>query len=226
MPDASPSVSSPLISHPQDVPFRDSARNVGHGLLLSSAFAVAGGLVMGGGKLLSTARQSKKEGGRFAPDWSETIEAAVTSARASWTAGGFAAFLFPNALKFGIGRGFSPEHLAAELQKGTEAASQASKLISGGSRLAKMLDKTGTRELLDNRWGQAAILGSVVGIAGGMAVFCQRLTDTAMTRWKHEEGFVPDLKKSARSAVKVAGIGLLAGGAASFLFKRQLGITI
>ena len=201
--------------------------SVGKDLVVSTAFAAAGGLVMGGAKMVSTVHQSKKEGGKFRPDWSSTVEAAVVSARAAWTSGGFAAFLFPNALKFGIGRGFiGADRLETALEAGGEAAKAATRLISENSRLAQMMTKTGTHGLMTNRWGQAAVLGGVVGLAGGMAVFCQRLTDTAMTKWKKGKGFKPDFKASAKSAWRVGGIGLLAGGAASFLLSPLLTRTV
>lgn len=212
-------------------PLGESLKGVGTGLLLSSGFAVAGGLVMGLGKLFSTGRQSKKEDGKFEPDWTATTETAIISARASWTAGGFASFLFPNALRYGVGQmrvsEYAAHHPTVKIPTKPaklDAFIKEHKLIPETSKLVKVLDKLKVADRLGpSTFGQsmarAAVLGSVVGLAGGLAVFAQRLTDTAMSEWEQGNGFKPDLKKSGKSAVKVATIGLIAGGVASFLLR-------
>jgi hypothetical protein len=233
-----PPVTTPIgDSISKRVAFNRSAATLGKGLLLGSTGAAAGGLVAGLGTMVSTARANKKTHGTYQADWPQVIERATVWSRASWTCMGFAHFLFPNALRFAIGREVLSDFLQRTGQEAPATAEQLAelirdhKLIPDSARLLKIFDKMSVggmdaRQLLSNPLGQAAVIGTAVGLAGALAVFAQRITDTAIGEWKEGHGFKPNYRKSAQSALKVSLIGLIAGGAARFILPGFLKITV
>lgn len=180
----------------------ETLSSVGNGFAVGGLFAAAGGLAMGGQAAIRTALESRRRGEGLKPNWSQTVEAAVVSARCGFTAGGFARFLFPNLVRHGVG-------LPAENTKPL-------------SRAASALIELGSRSALNTPVGRAAVLGAVVAITGALVVGAQRITDTAVTNWSEGEGLKVGWSKVAKSALSAAAMSLAAGAVGGLAFARPL----